>query len=109
MKLGCCFLILSYQEIYHSLCYLKILSYCNNRTVFSKDDLKGFWLGHRYNLSVLKFVFVKSLTKKINLEFLWNNGIIVAPNGPRPFTKITDEQFEMIMSESNTEKIMIGE
>lgn len=84
----------------------EFLSYCNNRTVFSKDDLKGFWRGYRYNLSVLKFVFVKSLTKKINLEFLWNNGIIAAPNGPRPFTKITDEQFKMIMSESNTEKLL---
>lgn len=87
----------------------EFLSYCNNRTVFSKDDLKGFWRGYRYNLSVLKFVFVKSFTKKITLEFLWNNSIIAAPNGPRPFTKITDEQFEMIMSESNTEKLMIGE
>ena len=77
--------------------------------VFSEDDLKGFWRGHRYNLSVLKFVFVKSFTKKITLEFLWSNGIIAPPNGPRPFTKITDEQFELIMSESNTEKLMIGE
>lgn len=85
------------------------LSYCNNRTVFSRDSLKEFWRGHRFNLSVLKFIFVKSFERKVNLEFLWNNGIIMAPNGPRPFTKITDEQYEMILRESNTEMFMAGE
>jgi len=60
-------------------------------------------------LSVVKFVFVKSFSKKVNLEFLWNNDIITAPNGPRPFTKITNEEFEMIMKESNTEIHTIGE
>lgn len=87
----------------------EFLSYCNNRTVFPKESLQDFWRGHRYNLSVVKFVFVKSFSKKVNLEFLWNNGIIAAPNGPRPFTKITNEQFEMIMKESNTEIHTIGE
>lgn len=78
------------------------LSYCNNRTVFSKESLKAFWCDHRYHLSVLKFVFVKSFVKKVPLNFLWSNNIIDAPNGPRPFTRITNEQFEMIMNESNT-------
>ena len=87
----------------------EFLAYCNNRTVFPKESLQDFWRGHRYNLSVVKFVFVKSFSKKVNLEFLWNNGIIAAPNGPRPFTKITNEQFEMIMKESNTEIHTIGE
>ena len=87
----------------------EFLLYCNNRTVFTKEALQDFWRGHRYNLSVVKFVFVKSFSKKVNLEFLWNNGIIAAPNGPRPFTKITNEQFETIMKESNTEIYTIGE
>lgn len=87
----------------------EFLSYCNNRTVFSKESLQEFWHGHRYNLSVLKFVFVKSFTKKVNLEFLWDNGIIEAPKGPRPFTKISNDQFEMIMKESNTEIYRAGE
>ena len=87
----------------------EFLTYCNNRTVFSKETLRQFWREHRYNLSVLKFVFVKSLTKKVTLEFLWENGIVAAPGGARPFTRITNEQFEMIMKESNTEIYTIGE
>ncbi len=87
----------------------EFLAYCNNRTVFTKESLQEFWKDHRYNLSVLKFVFVKSFFKKVNLEFLWDNGIILAPNGPRPFTKITNNQFEMIMKESNTKLYTIGE
>ena len=87
----------------------EFLTYCNNRTVFSKETLRQFWREHRYNLSVLKFVFVKSLTKKVTLVFLWENGIVAAPGGARPFTRITNEQFEMIMKESNTEIYTIGE
>ena len=77
----------------------EFLNYCQNRTVFSTSDLKKFWMDHRYNLSVIKFVYVKSFVKKVNLEFLWNNNIVSAPNGPRPFTKISDEQFENILTE----------
>lgn len=87
----------------------EFLSYCNNRTVFSKESLQAFWRDHRYNLSVLKFVYVKSLVEKVNLAFLWDNGITAAPKGPRPFTKITNEQFEIIMNKSNTELYAIGE
>jgi len=87
----------------------EFLNYCQNRTVFSTDDLKNFWADHRYNLSVIKFVYVKSFVKKVNLDFLWNNNIIAAPNGPRPFTKISDEQFEKILTESQTEIYTIGE
>ena len=87
----------------------EFLSYCNNRTVFSKESLQAFWHDHRYNLSVLKFVYVKSLVEKVNLAFLWDNGITAAPRGPRPFTKITNEQFEIIMNKSNTELYAIGE
>ena len=85
------------------------LAYCQNRTVFATDELIRFWREHRCNLSVIKFVYVKSLTKKVNLEFLWNNNIIISPNGPRPFTKITDKQFEKILIESQTEIYAIGE
>ena len=75
----------------------------------SEFYLKKFWINHRFNLSVIKFVYVKSFVKKVNLDFLWNHKIIAAPNGPRPFTKITDEQFGIIMKEADTEIYTIGE
>lgn len=78
------------------------LSYCQNRSVFTPEELKKFWNKYRYNLKVLKFVYVKSLTTRKNLDFLWRNGIVELGKGPRPFTRITNEQFSMILRESET-------
>ena len=79
------------------------LKQCQNRSVFSVDELRGFWRKYRHNLKVLKFVYVKSLSKRLTLEYLWNHGIIEPPNGPRPFTRLSDEQFGMILRDSGTE------
>lgn len=51
---------------------------------------------------VIKFIYVKSLTKRLTLGYLWDNDIVSAPNGPRPFTRISDEQFEKILCDSET-------
>lgn len=80
----------------------ELLSLCQNRSVFTIDELKDFWSEHKTNLKVLKFIFVKSLTKRLTLGDLWARGIIEAPGGPRPFTVITDEQFDMIVRDSET-------
>ena len=79
-----------------------LLSLCQNRSVFTTDELKGFWKKHRDNLKILKFIFVKSLSKKLTLGYLWEHNIIIATRGPRPFTHITDEQFDMIVKDSET-------
>jgi predicted nucleic acid-binding protein len=76
--------------------------HCQNRTVFSTNELNDFWNKKRESLLVVKFIFVKSLHTRLTLEFLWNENIIPAPNGPRPFTKITDGQFDKILTESKT-------
>lgn len=81
----------------------ELLHFCQNRSVFSTDDLKRFWLGHRYNLKILKFIFVKSLSKRLTLGYLWEHDIIPAPHGPRSFTRLTDDQFRMILRDSKTE------
>lgn len=57
---------------------------------------------YRYNLKVLKFVYVKSLTKRITLDYLQQHGIVEPGQGPRPFTRITDAQFSMILHDSET-------
>lgn len=48
----------------------EFLKYCQNRSVFSKEDLDYFWNRHRDNLMVLKFVFVKSLRNRLTLDYL---------------------------------------
>lgn len=83
----------------------ELLSLCQNRSVFTVNELKEFWAKSRgrHNLKVLKFIFIKSLTKRLTLGYLWEHNIIDAPGGPRPFTAITDAQFDMIMKDSKTE------
>ena len=81
----------------------ELLSLCQNRSVFTADELKDFWYKYRYNLKILKFIFVKSLTKRLTLGYLWEHNIIAAPGGPRPFTAITDAQFDLIVQDSETE------
>lgn len=81
----------------------ELLQLCQNRSVFSTSDLKDFWSKNRYNIKIIKFIFVKSLTKRLTLEYLWDNGFIDPPGGPRPFMQLTDEQFDMILCDSETE------
>jgi hypothetical protein len=78
------------------------LRHCQNRSVFTEIELEKFWTNHSNNLKVLKFVFVKSLNKRLPLYWLWENGIVTPGEGPRPFTRITNEQFEKIISDSET-------
>lgn len=76
---------------------------CENRSVFSKDELETFWREKRRNLLVVKFIVVGSLNKKVTLQYLWNNGIISFPNGSRPFDLLTDDQFDSIVRQAETE------
>ena len=91
------------QIVYNFDDKAEYLKHCQNRSVFSDADLNKFWESHRYNLMILKFIYVKSLTKRLTLEYLWNNDIILAPKGPRPFTRITNSQFNQIIKDSQTD------
>lgn len=80
----------------------ELLKACKNRSVFSEEDLKDFWSRSRGKIYIVKFLFVTELGKRLILEYLWDKGIVERPNGPRPFTRLTDEQFDMILSDSGT-------
>jgi predicted nucleic acid-binding protein len=77
------------------------LKHCQNRTVFSPEDLNKF-SKKLENLIIIKFIHAKSLAKRPTLGFLWDNNIIKPPNGPRPFTRITDSQFDVILKNAET-------
>lgn len=79
------------------------MSHVQNRSVFTNDELEHLWQKYRGNQIVLKFIFLKSLIKRPILKFLWDNDIITFPKGPRPFTRITDHQFDMILDEAQTD------
>lgn len=72
---------------------------CQNRSVFSENELRTLW--PRYN-KIIKLLFYKTLSKKIILDELYRMGIVSFPEGPRPFHCLTNEEFYNILSESNT-------
>ena len=80
----------------------EFLKHCQNRSVFSKDELDDFWERHRDHLMVLKFVMVKNLKNKPILGYLHQLGVVEPPNGPRPFMRISDDIFKKILFESKT-------
>lgn len=80
----------------------EFLRHCQNRSVFSKDDLDYFWDKHRANLMVLKFVFVKSLKNRLTLDYLQQLRVVEPTKGPRPFMRISDDIFKKILSDSKT-------
>lgn len=84
----------------------EFLAYCENRTVFSKEELDYFWTAKHGKLLVIKFIFVKSLTKRLTLKYLWDNHIVTSHSGPRPFDKLTDDQFDTILRDSDTKIYM---
>ena len=80
-----------------------LFSFCQNRSVFSTEDLKRFWREHRTNWKILKFIYVKCQTRRLTLGYLWDHNIVPAQRGPRPFTRLSDEQYDQIMQDSETE------
>lgn len=87
----------------------QFMDYCENRSVFTRDELNDFWENHRCNICVVKFIYIKSLETRLNLKYLWDNEIIIFPSGPRPFVKIDDEQYERIIKDSNTKMYKVGD
>ena len=75
------------------------LKECQNRSVFRKDELIKLFIKYR---NIIKLLFYKSLTKRLTLDKLYDLKIVEYSNGPRPFHKLTEQQFTQILNESNT-------
>ena len=75
---------------------------CENRSVFSNDELEQFWHEKRNKLLVVRFIVVGTFSKKVTLNYLWGKNIVGFPNGPRSFDLIDDAQFDSIVRESAT-------
>lgn len=93
------------HEIINIISLDQLLNMCKNRSVFSIKELEQFWYNKRENLTIIKFIFVKSLSKKIILKYLYEKGIVLEGKGPRPFTSLTDAQYNEIIEESQTKII----
>ena len=76
---------------------------CNNRSVFTHQELQTFWDNHRIGIKIIKLLFYKSLKSKVTLKQLWDANIIDVPNGPRSFDIISEENARKILKMSDTD------
>ena len=79
------------------------MNHCQNRSIFTKEELNRFWDNHRNNLKIIKFIYIATLNNKITLDTLRNLGVVGNVEGPRPFHIISDKEFDDIMSFSKTD------
>lgn len=99
-----------YSSVVSTLCIVDAIEYprdvnemikiCNNRSVFTKSEIHGFW--PQYN-KIIKILDIKPLQKRLNLDKLQAQGIVDPPKGPRPFHKLSRDEFEWILRESETQ------
>ena len=85
------------------------MNLCKNRSVFSDEELLKHWNYNSNNRPfIVKFLYLYSFKKKLNMKKLIELGIIRDRNSaPRGFELITKEQFELILKESNTDECFI--
>ena len=84
---------------------------CRKRSVFSDEELKKYWnYSPRYRPFIINFLSVHSfpLGNRLNRKMLLDLGIISgAENELRGLKKITKEQFEKILQETETNESLI--
>ncbi|CAC9604447.1 Acetyltransferase, GNAT family [uncultured Gammaproteobacteria bacterium] len=82
---------------------------CKKRSVFSDKDLLGHWNYIPNNRPfIVKFLYLYSFTKRLNMKRLIELNIIKdIENAPRGFEAITKEQFELILRESEANERFI--
>src|SRR5690606_3646776 len=73
---------------------------CENRSVFTKEKLVSYF--PKYS-TIVKLLELKPLNKRVILDTLYKRGIIEENSGPRPFHRLTEDDFKYILNESKTE------
>ncbi len=66
---------------------------CKNRSVFTESEIREM---HKNRPIVIKLLDYMPFTTKVTLDQLRKSGIIDQYAGPRPFSKISKEQFDII-------------
>lgn len=73
---------------------------CGNRTVFSDYELDYCW--KKKDKIIIKFLMINTLQKKVTLNKLWDEKILIKPTGPRPLDELSKENFNKIIELSYT-------
>ncbi len=78
------------EEIIYTNNVNECISICNNRSIFSEEEIRAFYPKYSIVIKLLDYITFKN---KIILNELYNRNIVSLGSGPRPFTQITKEQF----------------
>lgn len=66
---------------------------CKNRSIFSEPDIRRL---HTKYPTIVRLLDFSSFKNKVTLGALYDNNIVSQDSGPRPFTEITENQFNTI-------------
>ena len=82
---------------------------CRKRSVFTDNQLKEHWNYQKWNRPfIVNFLYLYSFPKRLNLKTLIELGIIAdVHSAPRGFVQITQEQFNVLIRESNADESFI--
>lgn len=81
------------EEIIRTNSVEECVQLCNNRSIFTTEEIKGFY--PKYSV-VIKLLAYKSFKNKVTLDSLYENEIVEEGSGSRPFEILTKKQFEAI-------------
>jgi hypothetical protein len=86
----------------------EFVKYCLRGSVFPEKVLRDMWNYNHKKPWVVNFLYVYSFPKRINMEQLINLKILNGINdAPRGFRKISKQQFELILQETESESSFI--
>lgn len=86
----------------------EFVKYCLKGSVFPEKELEKMWDYRFQKPFVVKFLYVHSFPKRINMSKLIDMGIFKGVNdAPRGFRKITKDQFDCILKETQSESRFI--
>lgn len=77
---------------------------CQNRSVFTTDELEVLWRNKK-TLGVVRFLTLRTFDRRPTLKWLRENGFFAYNEGPRPFTEMSDMQFNLILQEAGVTDI----
>ena len=74
------------------------LNVCNNKSVFSNNELNYFYDISKYR-TVIKLIPYKTYLNKITLSKLIEAGLVDFDKGPRPFDEIPARLYNLFLKE----------
>ena len=83
------------EEIIETSSADECVAICKNRSIFEEKEIQE---QYKKRKTIIKLLDYLPFNTKVTLEKLYENNIVEQNSGPRPFEKITKEQYNIIYS-----------